>query len=208
MTLLILFLLCAMLAGVALLGEQQLPWASKLRRMNAGSPTQAEWLAPDTVLEQVREDYKRATRWLQDVALQGYDVQLADADSYLTGTMLADHTERINRYRTNPKPLCGVLRADHVVGVRHFSADGERCVVVDVQVERRMATYHRATGERVGTQHMADATLVYQMQYDREAACWKIAAFIQVLPAAWQHGRTTGRVRLQPELNTTAGRDY
>jgi len=200
-----------MLLILAFLGEKRVAWAGRLRRVNPGSPTRAEWLGPDDVVECVRADYKQALRWLQDVALQEADAQLEQAADYLTGEMLKTHTERLKRYHMyREKPLLfeGVLRADHLVDVRHFSADGEKCLVIDVQIERRMATYALQSGERVGTQHMEDATLVYQMAYDREAERWKISAFVQVLPSAWRKPGAAERVRIQPEIHTTAGRDY
>ena len=198
-----------MLAGVALLGEQQLPWASKLRRMNAGSPTQAEWLAPDSVMRQVRDDYKRAMRWLQDVALQSDAVQLANADAdYLTGEMLKDHTERINRYRTRPKPLCGVLRAttSWACATSARTASG-----ASLSMYRLSGVWPLTTAQRVSASARSTWTTppwFIKCSTTESPPAGKLRRLYRFCRPRGSTGTCPGRVRLQPELNTTAGRDY
>ncbi|MDX1993783.1 MAG: hypothetical protein SF029_15450, partial [bacterium] len=101
----------------------------------------------------------------------------------------------------------GILRCIHQVEVRHFSEDGERCLVIDRQTSRRMATYDYLNRSRVTTQDLGDGTVVYEMVYDKQGQRWKVNAFIQELPLGWESASKRKRIRLHSVLPPTIGRD-
>lgn len=178
-----------------------------MRRIRAGAARKAEWMAPDEVVDRVREDYLTAVRWMGDNMLASWPHQWAESVNYLSGQFL-------KRFRLSAPPLSGgrpraigVLRADHQVTVRCFTEDGESCLVVDRQTQRRMATYDARTHERVMTQDLGDGTVVYQMRYDVQAARWKIDDYIQELPLGWGAQRTRGHLREIQALPFRLGRD-
>jgi hypothetical protein len=154
------------------------------------------------VVNQVRLEYLAAVEWLH---VNAWSRSSSDAAHYLAGTYLKQYQLlRQKRGGSNMLPYVGVLRADHRVIVRHFSEDGRRCLVIDHQVQRRMATYERKTRTRLHTQDMGDCALVYQMIYDNGNRHWKIAAFIQQLPQGW---RSSQQIDLVTDLPSAAGRD-
>jgi hypothetical protein len=95
------------------------------------------------------------------------------------------------------------MRAEHALQVRHFTADGLRCLLIDRQTQRTVGTRHYWSGRPIGTQRLPSATLVHQMLYDPQRRRWKIERLVQTLPAP------TGaiRVSLNAELPAPAGRD-
>jgi hypothetical protein len=101
----------------------------------------------------------------------------------------------------------GVMRADHAVQVRYFSERGDRCLVLDCQTQRRMATYDRRTHERMHTQDLGEGTLVYQMVYDDTLKRWKITAFIQELPPGCCGHKLPRGIKLAASLPPVIGRD-
>ena len=111
--------------------------------------------------------------------------------------------------RAGAPMFVGVLRSDHRLEVRRFSEDGERCLLVDHQTQRRMATYHTRTGQRAVTQDLGDATVVYSMIYDPSDVRWKIDAFVQELPAGWERRRNAKSLVEVDELSPrdSSGRD-
>lgn len=194
------------IAVVSLQNSEQIPWMGKLRRIRAGAAHKAEWMAPDEVVQQVQADYLAAARWLQDSLLLPPSQQAARASFYLDGPYLR-HCQTLFRQHAADQPrLVGIMRADHQARVRHFSEDGRRCLVIDSQTQRRMATYDCRRHTRLHTQDLGDGAVVYQMLYDGRAKRWKIEAFVQELPAGWD--KTPQRVRLSFILPAAAGRDH
>lgn len=140
-------------------------------------------MAPPEVVNRVRLDYLSALAWLQEAVLTDWSHQWAVAPMYLAGAYLRRYRALIGRYSAAGSPRCvGVLRADHDITVRHFSAEGTRCLIIDNQQQRRMATYDRPARARVSTQDLENAVMVYQMVYDEAAGRWKIDSFVQELP--------------------------
>lgn len=186
----------------------QVPWANKLKRIHAGVAHKAEWMAPDDVVAQVRVDYLGALGWLQDSTLNSWSQRWDGAPLYLTGKYLVRYQKILNHYRLSGAPFCvGILRADHQVQVRHFSEDGQRCLVVDRQTQRRMATYDYFHHTRIHTQDMGDGVVVYQMMYDQDVHRWKIENYIQELPTGWGDHRKSQHIHMLSALPTVIGRD-
>jgi len=135
----------------------QIPWGDKMRRLRAGVAHKAEWMAPDDVVQQVRAHYLDAVGWLQDSMLMSWAQQWSDAPHYLGGVYLRRHRNLLLTQRDGQGvSLTGILRADHVVEVRQFSENGDFCLIIDHQSQRRMATYNRKTHERGMTQDLGD----------------------------------------------------
>lgn len=172
----------------------QVPWLDKMRRVKAGVAQKHEWMAPDEVVDKVRSDYLTATRWLGDNVLSSWQQQWMLAPYYMSGLFLKRFQTLVTQYRAGRMPRAvGVLRADHAVAVRSFSEDGERCVVVDRQTLRRMATYESRTHARVMTQDLGDGVVVYQMRFDVNDNRWKLDEFVQELPGV----RAKPKVRVE-----------
>ncbi|MBI5669365.1 MAG: hypothetical protein HZC41_15280 [Chloroflexi bacterium] len=202
------FVLLMVIVVMALSNSEHIPWLGKLRRIHAGVAHKAEWMAPDDVVEQVRADYLAALDWLQTSVLEDPARQLAQAARYLNGAYLRRYQTLFQQYYTGRSPrFVGVMRADHEVQVRHFSEDGRRCLVIDAQTQRRMATYDRRRDVRLHTQDLGEGAVVYQMAYDSRDKRWKIEAFIQELPAGWVGARSPRLVRLSLDLPAVSGRD-
>lgn len=205
MTWAILLAFIVVIGIMALSGRRQVAWANKLFRINAGA-RRAEWMAPDEVVQAVLHDYMSVMRWLPESGLKDWSTQWAGAPDYLSGLCLKRHQEVLKQYRMGRPPrYTGVLRCVHRPQVRHFSEDGERCLIVDHQTSRRMATYDYWSHVRLNTQDLGDGTLVYEMAYDKQARRWKLDRFIQELPAGWQ--KSSGRLQLLSVLPPSAGRD-
>lgn len=204
-------LFVALLFVIALMtmyGKSRVPWAAQLRRLHAGVSQKAEWMAPDAVLQQVRSDYLLALDWLHDSALKNWTHQWTYAPLYLSGVFLRQHQQLLQQQRQTSGFRCvGVLRADHYVEIRYFSEDGERCLVVDSQSQRRMATYDPTTRARLHTQDLGDCAMVYQMNYDTRSQRWKIDACVQQLPLGWGNPKVTRRITVLGKLTDSAGRD-
>jgi hypothetical protein len=137
--------------------------------------------------------------------LMSWAQQWADAPYYLSSTYLKRHRSLLLAHRdAKGVPLTGILRADHVVEVRQFSENGDFCVVIDHQSQRRMATYNRKTQERSITQDLGDGASVYAMIYDSKDQRWKVGAFVQELPLGW---RTRPLIEEFATLPDVIGRD-
>lgn len=202
------FVLLIVIVVVALSNSEHIPWLGKLRRIHAGVAHKAEWMAPDEVVEQVRADYLAAIDWLQNSVLEDPSRQLTQAAVYLDGAHLKRYQTLFHQYYAGRGPrFVGVMRADHEVQVRCFSEDGSRCLVIDAQTQRRMATYDRRHETRLHTQDLGEGAVVYQMAYDSRDKRWKIEAFIQELPAGWVSSRSPRLVRLSLDLPAVSGRD-
>ena len=189
-------------------GKNGVPWSGRMRRVPAGLARAPEWMAPDEVVEQVRADYLSSLRWMHDHMLSAWQYQMANAPTYLSGGFLKRHHAILTQNRSIGEPRgVGILRADHQVLVRHFSEDGERCLVVDQQAQRRMATYDPRSHERVQTQDLGDGAVVYLMRYDLIDRRWKIDEFVQELPPGWGGHIPSRRIRELATLPTSVGRD-
>lgn len=176
---------------------RQLPWARRLRRWRQ------EWAAPDEIVHEVRRDYMAAMRWLQESVLGEWAHQWASAPLFLAGAYLQRYQAILLGYRAHGVPRCiGVLHAEHLMSIRHFSGDGVRCLVIDHQSHCLMVTYDPRTMARLSSQSLPDSASVYQMVYDTHAQRWKIERYVQQLPAGWSL-----RMTLSTGLLHAAGRD-
>ncbi|TVR23424.1 MAG: hypothetical protein EA396_04110 [Anaerolineaceae bacterium] len=208
MTWMIVFVFALALVALTMSSSRQVSWIGAMRRVNAGTVDKAEWMAPDEVVEQARAHYLEAMDWLLHSQTHALSERMAKTPHYFSGEQRRYHLELLNYYRHFEKmQYVGVMRCVHNVSVRHFSQDGERCLVIDDQTGCRMATYHIASGERCNTQDLGEATLVYQMAYDKTAERWKVDRYIQQLPAGWRSRRKSSRVRLHTMLSPFPGRD-
>lgn len=211
MTWVILIAFLGLVLFMSLVGRQQVAWAGKLRRVRAGGAQYREWMAPDEVVKRVQEDYLAAMLWLPESALRDWSVQWNEAELYFCGGQLSRHLEILKRQRIGQKPrYTGVMRCTHRVLVRHFSDDGERCLVLDAQSGRTIQTVDTKTGRVVSKQAMEPGTVVYQMQYDKRERRWKVEQYVQELPKGWTGqagGNPANRVRLLAALPPKIGRD-
>lgn len=209
MTWAFLFAFVIIVGVMSLSGRKQVPWADKLRRLNAGVARRSEWMAPDNVVKAAKDDYLTTMRWLPESMLHSWSQQWASAPYYLSGLALKRHQEILKHYKTGkPTRYQGIMRCIHNAEVRHFSEDGERCLIIDHQASRRMATYDYETHIRLNTQDLGDATVVYEMVYDKQAGRWKVDRYIQELPIGWRStSNKKSRVRLLSALPPSIGRD-
>lgn len=192
----------------SLRGQKQVAWSDRLRWVGSDVRRQMEITAPDYVMQQVRNDYLMTMRWLRESAFHDWSDQWYAAPAYLEGYHLQRHLKILNHHRQSGFPQYrDVLHADHAVEVRHFADDGERCLVIDHQTHRIIATFDYWTFEPCVTQSLDDAALVYQMVYDRNSRRWKLEQFIQELPCGWRDGYSR-RVKLYSSLPPTDGRDH
>ncbi len=204
----LLLVMLLVLIAMSLNGNNRVPWSDKLRRVRAGVPNRAEWMAPDPVVDQVRHDYLMALDWLQDSALHAWSQQRRHAALFLSDSFLKQYLGILRRYETARTPRCiAVLRADHQVMVRRFSEDGEQCLIIDQQLQRRMATYDYDSRTRLHTQDLGNCAVVYQMAYDKKRQRWQIAAFIQRLPLGWGNPRVNRHLDVLADLPASFGRD-
>jgi hypothetical protein len=209
MVLALLVVIVAIIILMSFNGTGQVPWANKLKRVHAGVARKAEWIAPDDVVAQARIDYLAAVNWLQESMLSSWEQRWENAPAYLSGKYLKRYQTILNHYRVSGNPFCvGVMRADQQVTVRHFSEDGQRCLIIDRQSQRRMATYDYFKQTRISTQDLGSGIVVYQMLYDQNARRWKIENFIQELPTGWDDYRKSQRIRTLSALPTVIGRDH
>lgn len=206
-TILLLFLVVVSAATFA--NQRAVPWAGRLRRVNAGVARRAEWMAPKTTVDAVRRDYTCAMRWLPESELRSWSEQWTSAPHYLSGSFLKRYQEILKHHRTGSPPrYVGTMYCTHNIQVRHFSDDGERCLVIDQQSDRRMITCNYWTRTPISIQNLSDGTVVYEMLYDRQSARWKIDRYVQELPAEWlANGHSLRKLRLFSSLPPTAGRD-
>jgi hypothetical protein len=208
MTWALLFILIAVILIMSLSASGPVPWLSRMRRIRAGTERKPEWMAPDDVVREVREHYLEAIHWLHDCATSTWGQQWSSSTYYLSGPYLRRHQQILMHYRSHGLPSSyGVLRADHSVQVRHFSENGERCLVIDRQMHRRMATYNTRTRQRVLTQDLGSGAVVYAMVYHEKERRWKIDSFVQELPLGWGNHRTQPRIQELATLPETIGRD-
>ena len=107
--LLVIFLVDAIMS---MRNEDRVPWSDQLRQIHAGVSHKAEWMAPDSVVNQVRADYLRALGWQHDSLLKSLSHQWREAPQYLSGLYLKRHRAVLHHQRQSQNPLgVGVLRA-------------------------------------------------------------------------------------------------
>lgn len=189
--------------------NRRVPWSDKLRRVDGEGGQPEEWMAPPDVVGRVRLDYLSAITWFQDAAMNDWAHLWAVAPMYLSGRFLQRYRALVSRAsRTDVPAVVGVLRADHEISVRYFSAGGTRCLVVDTQLHRRMATYDRPGRARISTQDLGSGTVVYQMAFDHTARRWTIDALVQHLPLGSAEPDTPLHLALSSALFMPAGRDF
>jgi hypothetical protein len=186
------------------LAPRDVAWANHLERLNPGSGKQAEWMAPPGVVRAVKRDYLAAQAWLAEAACD-WGMLALELERHASGVYSRRQRAALKLLvETRGPRVASVQTATHALAVRHFSADGLRCLVVDRQTERSLRTLHYWSGTLIHRQRLPAATLVWQMAYDRAARRWKIEQLIQTLPAP----SGAVKVRLAGELPSTAGRDY
>lgn len=179
-TILLIIGLLLLLAFIMLATRRSiLPWIRNMKPSNTHPP---EWIAPTYIVEAVKRDYVAFYRYASRTLTNGWVPYARNLDQYLCGEILREQRETLEDQMQQENQAVDVLRAHHQIEVRHFSPDGESCLVIDLQTERRMATYDFRNYRRIHTQHIDDAVLVYRMRYDRRTQSWKIAEFIQSLP--------------------------
>lgn len=66
MTWTILFIILAVIVLMSLNTSGSVPWLNRMRRIRAGVARKVEWMAPDEVVQEVREHYLEAIHWLHD----------------------------------------------------------------------------------------------------------------------------------------------
>lgn len=185
------------------------PWLDKMRRANPGQRHKSEWIAPTEVIDQVVQHYLEGVQYAINTLPKGYVSYARDLDKYMTGAHLKNQRATIDaRLRQDTLRLIDILRADHRVRVRYFADDGLACILLDYQTERRLATYHYWSKRRVHTQHLEDTVIVYRMEYDTHVRRWKIAEYIQELPAHYGPLAIDGPLdKLHLTLPPHSGRD-
>lgn len=185
-----------------------IPWSHQMRRVPTGDDQLPEWMAPDDVVRGVKTHYLEAIGWLHDSAVRSWTRQWEMAARFFSGDRLKQYHDSLLELRAQGEPqVIGILRADHIVDVRRFSWDGERCLVIDRQTQRRMATYHPVTHERVHTQDLGSGITVCAMLYHLQDRRWKIDAFVQDLPSGWSQRHMTIRIQEYPRLPNARWRD-
>lgn len=186
---------------------EQVPWSSEMRRVHAGKARRAEWMAPEQVVHEVRQNFLEAVTWLHEGGLPVFEPQWTSPQYFLTGEALSHHERAVVQYRQDRvRKFAAVLRMHHQVLVRRFSKDGRRCLIVDYQSERRMATYDVRRQLRLHTQDLGSGVVVYRMAYHPRDQRWKIEAFVQELPAAWGK-RSQPRIEEVQFMPPAEGRD-
>ncbi len=154
------------------------PWNDKMRRLNA------EWIAPEEVTSKVCTHYLESLEWMAQVTLNPSPRLFALSARFLFGSYWQRFRHMADQQRHQPLAV-GILRADHRLEARFFTQDGTGCHLIDHQTGRRMATYNPISGERVFTQDLGSASVVYFMRYDMRDQRWKIEQYVQELPRGW-----------------------
>ncbi len=159
-----------------------LPWRDQMRRAAEPRTQEIAWLAPPEVIALTSAHYLHAIRWLYECErLYIPNLLLSGATQVTTDDYFHTLRQQISE-RVSAPTVYGVLRADHRVEVCGFNAAGDVCHLIDHQTDRRMATYHRTTHERLHTQNLGAGALVFRLRYVAQHERWKISRFIQTLP--------------------------
>lgn len=183
-------------------------WLDDMRRVKIGGG-RTEWLAPEVVMHTVIQHYQEYIEFAQENLLKGWVGYAKALPTYMTHNMLTVQLGILDaRLLEDNLRLIDILRTSHRVHVRNFGDDGLTCLLLDYQTERRLATYHYWTRRRIHTQHLNDAILVYEMQFDSDDQRWKLANFIQELPPHYYQQTIEGALdTLENNLPPFLGRD-
>jgi len=201
----LLIVIAALLLAVWLLAPRAVPWANDLVRLNPGTGDRAEWMAPPEVVRGVKRDYLATQAWLAECSKQ-WGLLAAELDQHASGAYRQRQRAALAQLVQSPGPrLAATLTANHLLGVRHFSSDGLRCLLIDRQTERTIATSGYWTGRHIHRQRLPDSDIVYRMRYDVKAQRWQIERLVQRLPAA--PATAAVRVAVTTALPAVAGRD-
>ncbi len=230
-----LLLLLVLIVGIVLLSlnkQQQVVWLERMRQLNPGTP-EAEWMAPDYVRQQVRNDYLMAMRWMREAAAQ----DTPPPTPHTASLVVFASTNRTSRFgrRTRiqplpttpdptPDPAASHLTGPSLLRYRHFAARHAVPITYPgvLQADHRVEVRHFAPhGEEcylidhqtarvmvsgLHRQALDDSSLVYRMRYDRSARRWKIEAYVQELPPRWDAHRIG--LLSAPVNGRTIGRDH
>lgn len=204
----ILAILAVVLVMIWLLAPRVVPWADQMTRLNPGTGTRAEWMAPPQVVDDVVWSYREGQEWLTTCAAHwGRFAQ--GLERYTTGHYFRQQARALASLVEGKPRLAVSLTASHVYQVRYFSSDGLQCLLIDAQTSRLVTTNSYWTGLPIHAQRLEDAALVYRMAYDQAEKRWKIERLVQQLPLGTPLGRPsqTARVRVAAGLPVTVGRD-
>lgn len=207
--LIVFFIIIGIIIGLNFFSRSDVvPWLDKMRRVKIGEG-RPEWLVPESVMHTVIQHYQEYIEFAQQNLLKGWVGYTRALTTYMHGEMLTAQLKILDaRLHQDDLRLIDILRASHRVHVRNFNNDGLTCLLVDYQTERRLATYHYWTQRRVHTQHLEDAILIYQMQFDSANERWKLANFIQELPPHHYQQTVEGSLdTLENNLPPFLGRD-
>jgi len=181
------------------------PWANALTRINPGAGDRAEWMAPDSVVRAVKRDFLATQTWLAEGA-RDWGLLGRELEQYASGAYLRRQRNALGLLAQTRGPrVASVQTADHTLAVRHFSADGLRCLLVDWQRDRVVSTSHYWSGALIHEQRLPEAAFVWLMAYDSHDRRWKVERLVQTLPKPATSGV---RLSLADKLPAHAGRDY
>jgi hypothetical protein len=188
--------------------QGKVSWAEKMRRLNHGAMDQEEWMAPDDVITKVKDDFIEAMDWLSETQSMTMLDRWSKSANYFSGEYLKNY-KALNQMHLFKVPFkhLSILRCVHSPTVRHFSQDGETCFIIDHQTETRMALYDANTGERINTQHLDEACVVYQMIYNKFSKRWRVNRYIQQLPVGWASRSKSDVIQLHLSPLPPKGRD-
>ncbi len=167
-----------------------------------------EWMAPGDVVEAVKQHYTESHLWLEAASQHIQSARWREAARrFLSGACLQHFATTLKSVRESDVQFIDILRGEHKLVVRYFSAGGDTCLLSDLQTDRRMAMYRFRGGERIGTQDLGSSTVVYMMRFFPADARWKIDACVQNLPySATARGNSLPVFERTP-LPYPAGRD-
>ena len=201
----LLIVIGALLLTVWLLAPRAVPWADDLVRLNPGAGDRAEWMAPPEVARAVKRDYLATQAWLAEYS-NHWGLLATELHQHAAGAYQQRQMVALAHLVQTPGPcLAASITASHWLGVRYFSSDGLRCLVIDRQTERLAITTNYWSGRELHRQRLPDTSLVYRMQYDLKDQRWKIERLVQRLPAA--AGEAVVRVAVTTALPAVSGRD-
>ncbi|MBE2183939.1 MAG: hypothetical protein IAE89_10975 [Anaerolineae bacterium] len=177
------------------LSPEPLPWAKLMRRIPRplqgsderwlpGDMEEAtfEWMAPGDVVEAVKQHYTETHMWLEAASQHIQSPRWREAARrFLSGDCLQHFTLALKSIRESDVPFVDVVRGEHKLTVRYFSAGGDTCLLNDMQSDRRVAMYRFRGGERLGTQDLGSSAVIFIMRFFPEDSRWKIDTCVQNL---------------------------
>lgn len=165
-------------------------------------------MASEAIIKQVHRHYLETMHWLPESVFHSWSQQWVGTTIYLSGEYQSQHQNILNNYRENPPRYVGIMRCVHRLDVHPFADNADRCLLIDYQNSRRMATYQLQDRERITTQDLGSGVVVCEMVFDRAADRWKLDRFVQELPPGWwKQARKTHQVRIVPALPRIQGRN-